>query len=152
MSKVSVCISFTLLALLETASWEGNIINSTLYSYKSFGKTIETLGIWTVHQSSPTNLRSQNSVDPYCGQSQVMRDMEPSSLSRNRLLWFLGSSELGCLNCSEGILCIFAMDFIQSTVELHLAENMVGSPTCFPDNFGSHAEMLHYISTLIANM
>lgn len=41
----------------------------------------------------------------------------------------------------------FAMDYMQSIVELHSAENMVGrlSPTYFPDNFGSHAKMLHYI-------
>lgn len=40
-------------------------------------------------------------------------------------------------------------------MELHLAENMFGRlpPTCFPDNFGSRVEMLHYINilTLIAN-
>lgn len=47
------------------------------------------------------------------------------------------------------------MEYVQATVELHLTEHMVGRvpPTCFPDNFGPCAEMLHYIniSTLIAN-
>lgn len=79
-------------------------------------------------QGSLTEHRSQNLVNTHSGQSQVMRGIKLPSLSNSCCSVSLISktSGLGCLDFPKGIFFIVAMDYVQSTVELHLAENMIG--------------------------